>query len=425
MTPARIVIINDSTHAAGGATSLALKSAQLLSDAGHQVTFVTGDEGSRESLPETVDVVALGGKSLLDLPIRQRIPKGLYNLQASRFVRRVISELDSPDVVYHLHGWAQTLSPSILAPLWKVQDRLVIHAHDFFHACPNGTYFNFQTESVCHLKPLSSQCLRTNCDKRSASQKAFRTVRMLLKNQILDMGNTRALVAVIHPFMTDWMARAGIDDAQVRVVRNPVQPFRSDRVKAEANSDLFFIGRLEPEKGAELAAQAARSAGRRLRVIGDGSERKRLEAQYPEFVWEGWRSHAEIAQLIVHARGLIMPSRLPEPFGLVSLEAIHSGVPLIAFADSFVAREAADLGCAFVASERRPEALGAAVRALDEDYVVERASKVAFTQARDLSNSPEQWRDQLLSLYGELLISSQAPYLRQPVPPKQELGWTD
>lgn len=403
MTPQRIIILNDASKAAGGATSLAVLSARLLAEAGHEVVYVTGDAGDCAELPANVQLIALSGRPLLALPFAQRVGKGLYNGAAHDLVAEVIRRFDGPNTVYHLHGWSQILSPSVLHALSRVEDRLVIHAHDFFHACPNGTYFNFRKESLCHLRPMSLDCATTNCDKRSVAEKAFRLARMAVKRRLLDLGRTRAVIAIIHPFMREWLQKADIAGDRIRVVRNPVQPFRATRVEAEGNHDLFFIGRVETEKGVDLAIEAARRAGRQLRVIGDGSERVRLAEKHPDIAWEGWCSHARIAQLIGSARGLLMPSRLPEPFGLVALEALQSGVPLIAFADSFVGCEAAELGCAFLAPDRQAGSLAAAVRRLDDDEVVRRASQIAFEHAGELCLSHAGWRDALLEIYRELL----------------------
>ncbi|KUO57838.1 MAG: hypothetical protein APF78_02300 [Sphingomonadales bacterium BRH_c3] len=413
MIPDPIIIINDASKPVGGATSLALLSARLFAESGYEVVYVTGDSGEAHDLPANVEIVALGGSPLLSLPFLERIEKGLFNRRAYDFTRQVIRKFDSPNAVYHLHGWAQILSPSVLYALASVEGRLVIHAHDFFHACPNGTFFNFRQESVCSLQPMSIACMSTNCDKRSKSQKTFRVARMAVKRRLLDLATTDALVAAIHPFMIEWLQKAGIAEDRIRVVRNPVKPFRTSRVKAEQNSDLFFIGRVEQEKGVELAAEAAHQAGRQLRIIGDGSDRPRLAKKFPDIAWEGWCSHAQIAELVKSARGLIMPSRLPEPFGLVALEALQCGVPLIAFADSFVAREAAEMGCAFLAADRQAGSLAKAVQKLDDDAAVESASHKAFDCTMALSCTHEGWRDELLALYDELLRTARSKGLDQ------------
>lgn len=409
MIPRRIVIVSDRSAAFGGATSLALLSAHLLAEAGHEVVYMTGDDGENADLPVSVELIPLGGHPLLEQPPLTRVANGLWNRQAHNLMSRVVRRFAGPDTVFHLHGWAQILSPSVISALAKVDDRLVIHAHDFFHACPNGTYFDFRESQVCERKPLGAACLAADCDKRSYPQKLFRTARMAIKRAALDLGKTRALIATIHPDMADYLAKAGIARDRMRVVRNPVSPFVNERVAAENNREVFFIGRIEHEKGADLAIAAAMDAGMAIRVIGDGSDRERLAARYPKALWEGWKSHEEIARLIGQARALIMPSRLPEPFGLVALEALQSGVPLVAFADSFIGREAAELGCAFLASERSHRSLSGALRQLADDEAVERASRIAFEKTRALSTTRESWREGLLDVYREALATQGAP----------------
>lgn len=409
MSPNRIVIVNDQSRALGGATSLALLSARGFAAAGYEVVYATGDSGEQAELPANVELVALNGKPLLEMSFAERTAKGLYNRDAYAFIQRIVHQFSSPGTVFHLHGWAQILSPSVMGALAQVQNRLVIHAHDFFHACPNGTYFNFGKASVCDLEPLGLSCLATDCDKRHFAHKAFRVSRMLLKQQLLDLRKTSALIAIIHPYMADWLARAAIDRSRLRVVRNPVTPFQSERVKAERNSEIFFIGRVELEKGVDLAIEAAQGAGRTIRVIGEGAERQRLAAIYPDVIWEGWSSHERIAELVRQARGLIMPSRLPEPFGLVALESMQSGIPLVAFNDSFIAREAAQLGCAFLAADRRSGSLTDAVKMLDDDATVLRSSETAFAETGALSSTRESWLERLTELYSELLSEARSP----------------
>lgn len=405
----KVVILNDRSQALGGATSLALLSAHLLHASGLRVVYVTGDSGERAELPDAVKIVPLGGRPLLEQPFMQRVRDGFDNDAAFRLVREVMAREDTPGTVYHLHGWAQTLSPAVFRALAPVEERLVISAHDFSLVCPNGSYFNFQTETVCELTPLSPACLVTHCDKRRRAEKAFRVLRTLRRRQLIALSRTRALIAMIHPAMAEWIVRAGAHPGRLRVLKNPVTPFRSHRVVAERNTDLFYIGRLQPEKGALLAAEAAQSAGRRLRVVGEGPDRDVLASRFENVVLEGWKSHSEISELISGARALLMPSRLPEPFGLVALEALQSGVPLVAFGDSFVAREAAGVGAAFCADERTPAALANTVRHLDDDAIVRQASCAAFEKCRAFSSTPDSWRDAMIDLYEEQLRLAAAP----------------
>ncbi len=102
---------------------------------------------------------------------------------------------------------------------------------------------------------------------------------------------------------------------------------------------LLFLGRMAPEKGARRAAQIARAAGRRLLIA--AKMREPLERLYfeeevrpllgadVEYVGEvGWEHKLE---LLAGAEALINPIRWPEPFGLVMIEALACGTPVLAF----------------------------------------------------------------------------------------------
>lgn len=403
MSPSRIVIINDRSVAAGGATALALLSARLFSEEGYNVTYITGDDGKNAVLPPSVEIIPLGGLPLLKRDLKRAVLDGVYNFAALKLLEQAIRRLDGPDVVYHLHGWSQILSPAVFRALAGVQSRLLIHAHDFFMACPNGAFFNYKTEHVCELKPLGAKCLSTNCDKRNIAQKAFRVIRSVVHANVFSVSNSSALVAMIHPAMRPFLEKTDVSNAQLRVVRNPASSFRNERVEAESNSDIFFIGRVAKEKGLEVAIQAAQIANCRLRIIGDGPERADLANKYPDIIWEGWLDHAAIAERIASARALVMPSLMPEPFGLVALEALQCGVPLVSFDHSFLAQEVAKLGCGILAHELSADSLANAFVRFDDDKLVQQLSIRAFETAHTLTYSQQEWRDQLLSIYGELL----------------------
>ncbi|EJN02141.1 glycosyltransferase family 4 protein [Phyllobacterium sp. YR531] len=406
----RVVIINDEAVASGGAAALALLSGKLLQEAGIPVTFLAGDSGIGFPLKgENVEIAGLGSQPLLKLPVHKRIIDGAYNRAAYEAIKHYITEKDTPGTVYHVHAWAQILSPSIFSALRPVQDRLVISAHDFTLVCPNGSYANFNTNTVCSLTPLSRQCLASNCDKRRYADKLWRFARSWLRTRLLDMANSNCTIASIHPMMNNWLERGGIPSRQIRTVLNPVKPFVRKRITAESNSDIFFIGRLEFEKGADIAAEAARIIGRRLRIIGDGAFREELTRRYPEVICEGWKTHDEISKLLQEARFVVMPSRLPEPFGLVAHESLQSGVPIVAFKSAFIANEAQELGCGIVAEEPTAESLANAFAALDNNSDVKSMSKAAFALSPGLANTPNSWCSELIALYTDCLMNRKLP----------------
>ena len=146
--------------------------------------------------------------------------------------------------------------------------------------------------------------MATNCDKRSYAQKLWRVARQQALSLLHGKEFSETPVLMIHDRMREFFIRSGFADSRLEVLRNPVEPFTTARVQAERNDVFYFIGRVEAEKGVEDAAAAARRAGVRLRVIGDGPERAAIAGRYPQVEVLGWSTRAEIGSTIADAKAL-------------------------------------------------------------------------------------------------------------------------
>jgi glycosyltransferase involved in cell wall biosynthesis len=101
---------------------------------------------------------------------------------------------------------------------------------------------------------------------------------------------------------------------------------------------LAFLGRISPEKGVDRAIAIARECGWPLRIAAkvDPADQNYFEAIGPlledplvEFVGE--IGDAEKSAFLGRAKALLFPIDWPEPFGLVMIEALACGVPVVAF----------------------------------------------------------------------------------------------
>ena len=122
------------------------------------------------------------------------------------------------------------------------------------------------------------------------------------------------------------------------VIPNPVAvedwPFRSRK-----HDYLLWMGRIDADKGPHRAIDAARLAGRRLVLAGPvqpGHEeyfrtqiRPQIDGRRVSYVGEVGGSPRQ--ELFAGAAALLMPIRWPEPFGLVMVEALACGTPVISF----------------------------------------------------------------------------------------------
>ena len=115
----------------------------------------------------------------------------------------------------------------------------------------------------------------------------------------------------------------------------------------------LVVGRLAPEKGVPLALRAYRAmkeaqAGAKLVVVGEGPERRRLEADAPEAVFTGLLHGEELAAHYASADVFLFPS-LTETFGNVVLEAMASGLAVVAYDDAGAAQHVESGGSGWLA----------------------------------------------------------------------------
>lgn len=135
------------------------------------------------------------------------------------------------------------------------------------------------------------------------------------------------IVAISH-FVADRIRRVWNRGADV--IHPPVDVGRF-AIAPDGPGDYYLVvSALVPYKRVDLAVAAATRMGRRLVVVGAGPEARRLSANAgPRVEMLGWRSDAEIADLYARCRAVLFPAM--EDFGIVPLEAMASGRPVIAY----------------------------------------------------------------------------------------------
>lgn len=397
--PGRVVLFHDFSRALGGASHLVQVLIEQLRRRGLPVTFFAGDDGAGFGR-EDVEFIPLHGKALLERSTAGALTLGLYNRKAALAVGDWIRRRDTPDTVYHLHGWSKILTPSIFGPLRAVRDRLVLHGHDYFNCCPNGAFFDYASERECGLVPLSRPCLQCRCDKTSDVHKLWRSGREWLRRGLHGGVANASRMLLIHPGQAANFRAGAWPAAKLHPVRNPVSPPCAARVPAEGNRGVLFIGRISAEKGADLAARAAAVAGLPIAFAGEGAEMGRIAALNPDALLLGRQDREGIARVLSRARIAVMPSRWSEPFGLVALEAAGSGVPVIVNHRALMAFEIERAGFG-VAMDTTDVAEFAAVmtRLHADDVGIAAMSRAGHARYRELCNSDESWGEEIVAHY--------------------------
>ena len=123
----------------------------------------------------------------------------------------------------------------------------------------------------------------------------------------------------------------------IATIPNAIDP-ASYTFEPRPGESLLFLGRMSPDKGAHRAIEVARRAGRPLTIAAKCHEPAEMEyfERYvephlgTEVEYVGEVGHAEKCRLLQQARALLVPIDWEEPFGLVMIEALACGTPVIA-----------------------------------------------------------------------------------------------
>lgn len=325
-----VVIVNDFGYVEGGATAVAVKTALLLASRGRKVVFFCGEGPVCNELSSSdVEVVCLGAHSINSNPSKLcAVRDGIWNARAYVTFKGLLDRNDLRGAIVHVHTWTKVLSSAVFAAATESGNQLLLTVHDYFTVCPNGGFYNYKCKHICELAPMSGACVRCDCDKRSYAQKLWRLARQARQDRWV-RNNPKVHYAFVSEYCRDILSSFLRSDYPYEVLRNPVDHIYFD--DAERERDAFvFIGRVSPEKGADLFCEAVTAIGSKGIVIGDGEMLPELKAKFPNVDFTGWVKPGDMRLSgATRAIATVQPSRWHEAALLTPLQMLEQGVPCI------------------------------------------------------------------------------------------------
>jgi glycosyltransferase involved in cell wall biosynthesis len=224
--------------------------------------------------------------------------------------------------------------------------RCILFAHAFYGTCATGLRAHrWPVEEICQRR-FAPSCLVINYARGCGTRRPRDLIRGY-RSQSQRLRTLAAVKAVLvaSAHVRDVFERQGIDSGKLHVVPYPVTGVarlpEAPRARPFTNR-VVFLGRLTRLKGLTDAvtavAQASRALGRNLTldVAGEGPEleaaRRLASVTNADARFLGWVGADQRERLLSEADALIVPSRWPEPFGMVGIEAGCTGVPAVAYA---------------------------------------------------------------------------------------------
>jgi glycosyltransferase involved in cell wall biosynthesis len=240
-----------------------------------------------------------------------------------------------PDVV-HVHNTFPLLSAAVLYACRDASVPVVTTIHNYRLVCASGDFLRQGT--VCHdcMHRLPLPGILHGCYRGSRAATA-----PLVVANVAHRKAWRSLVAAyvfISAAQRDLHVGLNLPSSRV-FVRHNLIPYRAIR-PVPREPIVAYIGRLDEVKGVRLLMSAwdrylssSGTPGLRLVIAGAGSLDREVAtwaSARPSVEMAGYIPAGQVQELASRARAVLVPSVWEEPFGLVVVEAMASGTPVIA-----------------------------------------------------------------------------------------------
>ena len=404
----KVIIVTDYAMVNGGAGKVALESAIALADHVETVhVFASiGDASEALTAKPNLRVTQLNQTKITDQSMSKSIIGGLWNKEVEQAFSKVLDLYDPKDTIVHVHSWRDGTTLSFIPEVLKRNFPLVFTAHDFGLACPIAGFFDYRTNSPCHLKGMSAKCLMTNCTDTSIIKKSWFSLRHFLQQHRADIPSRLPHLITVSKMSEDLLWPYLSEQTQVHHVPNPIAVTKAPRVAAESNLKFAFVGRYSTEKAPLLAAKAAQAAGVPIMFIGAGPLASGIKRTSPEAEELGWRRPEEVQELLRQARAVIFPSVWYEAQGMVVDEAAAMGIPVIV-SDVTAAQEAVSRyqhGTVFESGNL--DSLVQSIQKFDDDERVKALSQSGYSRYWSEPKDMDNHIQHLMKVYSSVATGS-------------------
>lgn len=314
----KIVHINHLYRPFGGGERYLLDICNILEEKGHSVVVVSSRHRENYQINGRRKEYFIDGSFGIG-----------SGLRLWKTVRDIIRK-ENPNLI-HIHETLLFLSPFIHGKLMRLKP--TVHTlHTAFYFCPKASKI-LPNQEICSYA-MGISCLTKGCSKEINKRLALN---MMWRKRV-----TKKADYVIAPsqYIKGEAVRNGIDREKIEVIPHFTEKnMRNEYVMPEDNS-ILFVGRTDPLKGIRellIALSFMRKKVWKAYIIGIGDGLQEYEKMAQEIgiqeriVFLNNLEYDELDEYYQKASVVAFPSLSPESFGLVGIEAMSFGRPVVAF----------------------------------------------------------------------------------------------
>ena len=353
----RILVAAGHSGREGGAEAHVLSSAEVLADAGFEVTLVVGSESY-------VDGSMADGAGKIEVRILEGFGKARVEEDRRSAFLDLLADV-RPSVVHFHDDFDPRLPPEArrTSPVaWSMHN---------FAGCTSGYKYFRRAGDECG-RPHGPGCVPHLLFHGCAHRRNPRPIPEMYRRTTARMRSLRAVdVAVAHSrFIAQHLRTNGLE----RVHLVPLfLPEAAHPAPPPAEPRVLFVGRVTPAKGLDVLIRAVALLDMPLDVCGEGwglARARKLAGKLDvedRITFHGRVPPSEISDHYARSSIVAVPSLWPEPFGLVGLEAMARGRPVVASATGGIPEWLGDGETGLLVPAGDPEAMAGAVAELVRD----------------------------------------------------------
>jgi glycosyltransferase involved in cell wall biosynthesis len=243
---------------------------------------------------------------------------------------RALFRAETPQVA-HFHNTFPLISPAAYYAARAEGVPVVQTLHNFRLLCPNALlYRDGHVCRDCVGRAVPWPAVVHRCYRGSRSASAVTAGMLSLHRLLGTWQHAVSTYIVLTAFAREMVIAGGLPPDRIVVKPNALS---EDPGRGEHAGDYaLFVGRLSAEKGLDLLLQAWRQLRRpyKLVIAGSGPLDTLSQGAPPHITWLGHQPKARIFELMREAAFLVFPSSVYEGFPMTLVQALATGLPVIA-----------------------------------------------------------------------------------------------
>ena len=292
-----------------------------------------------ETYVPDVNGVAISLRHLIDALVKQGVVVQLIRTRPRSAWTPVVEEINCPGITIPMYPELQMGVPSRR----RIEEAWKRFNPDLVYLATEGLLGNSGLKLALQRKIPVLSAFHTNFHRYS-SYYGLGWIKTLTLNWLRRFHNRTGGTLVPSDEIADLLVDEAFERVQVLPHGVDCSLFSPHKYSPELRASwgvtneqrvLLYVGRIAAEKNIPLAIAAYEAARKqcpelKFVMVGDGPLRESLEKDHPEIVFAGVQTGEALAGYFASADVFVFPS-VTETFGLVTLEAMASSLPVVAF----------------------------------------------------------------------------------------------